>query len=119
MSSALAIPRNVAHLPSVQGVLDSLKRARSSNHELREQAKQAVSPMVATVAIQGGAAANGAIHAFAGAWTPQALIAVAAAAVVGGTLMESPEAVLFGNGVLAPLTATKSFEMFSKRNAAV
>jgi hypothetical protein len=113
--AALALPRNVAHLPAVQRVVDTLNRTRARNADLRDQAKQSVSPMVATVAIQGGAAAHGAIHAFAGQWTPQVLLAAGVGAVVAGTLMESPEAVLFGNGVLAPLVATKSFELFSRQ----
>lgn len=115
--SVPALPRNVANLPSVQGVLDQLRRSRSNAAELRKEAKQAVSPMVTTLAIQGGATANGAIHAFAGNWAPQAVLAAGIGSVIVGTLMESPEAVLFGNGVLAPATRDKSFELFSKRAA--
>lgn len=116
--SAIALPRNVANLPSVQGVLDNLSRTRKRNAALREEAKNAVSPMIATVSIQAGAAANGAIHAFAGSWTPQAVLAAGVGAVLAGTFMESPEAVLFGNGVLAPTVAAKSFELFTRRPAA-
>jgi len=117
MSTAIDLPRNVAHLPSVQRVVETLNRTKASNRSLREQAKDAVSPMVATCAIQAGATANGAIHAFAGTWTPQTLLAAGIGAVVAGTLMESPEAVLFGNGVLAPVVAQKSFELFSRPRA--
>jgi uncharacterized protein (DUF2062 family) len=118
MSTGIALPRNVANLPSVQGVLDTLSKTRRRAAALREEAKYAVSPMVATASIQAGAAANGAIHAFAGAWTPQAVLAAGLGAVLAGSLMESPEAVLFGNGVLAPAVSMKSFELFTRSKPA-
>ncbi len=112
MGAITSVPRSVQGLPSVQRVLDSLKSARRTNAELREVAKDALSPGRATVGIQGGAAVAGVVEAVAGQRAAPLVTWAAAVAALGtGIVMEQPDLVMVANGLMAPSTAAQAFKI--------
>lgn len=113
--SDLALPRNVASLPSVQKVLGKLDRTRRTATELRKEAEHAVNPMVATLSTQGGAAVNGLLQVYGGKHAMTGLMVAGLGGIVIGTVYSKPEAVLFGNGVLAPLVSAQVVSMLVSR----
>lgn len=112
--SAIAVRRS-ASVRGVERVLNQLANVRSKNRELREEAKNATSPMVATASIQSGALVHGAAEAFVPQHASKVHLIGGVGAIVYGTLSGSPEAVLFGNGLLAPLVAEYGRALFVRQ----
>lgn len=108
--AAPSLSPNVARLPQVQEVLRTLERTRARASELRQEARQATTPAMASLSVQGGAALNGAILAYGGRLSPHLILGAGLVGLLAGTVMEEPRLVLVANGVLAPLTATKVLE---------
>lgn len=113
MSYDLAgLPKNLRGSAPVEKLLGSLRSARTSNRELREVAKDAVSPGRASVDIQAGAAMHGMIEGLAGErYAPLVEWAAALALFGGGLMMDKPDLVLVANGVLAPMTSAKFYDL--------
>lgn len=113
MSYDLAqLPKNLRGSAPVEKLLGSLRSARSTNRELREVAKDAVSPGRATIDIQVGAALHGAIEGIAGErYAPLVEWATALALFGGGLMTDKPDLVLAANGLLAPMVSAKFFEL--------
>lgn len=118
MSGALSsLPKNVRSLPSVERLVSQVSSARKRAGELREVAKDAVSPARATAGIQAGAFAHGVVQAVAGErWATTAQWSVALAAFATGLVAESPDAIMFANGMLAPISAEKGFQLARRSN---
>jgi hypothetical protein len=114
MSSSLVLPPKLRGNATVERVFASLQSARAKNKELREVAKDAVTPGRATLATQAGAAAHGAIEALVPeGYTLVGHLAAALALGLGGLYWDSPDAVLAANGILAPMTSRKTFELLT------
>jgi hypothetical protein len=112
MSAIASIPKSVRGLPSVERVINDVRSLRSRNSELREVAKDAVSPGRATLGIQAGAFSNGVIEAIAGErYAPLAQWAAAAALFGGGLALGQPDMVMAANGMLAPWSAEQGFRL--------
>lgn len=112
MSSAIALPRNIRSLPQVDRLVGQLSSSRRKASELREIAKDAVSPGRATLDIQGGALLGGAIEGVVGeSYAPMAQWGAAFAAFAAGLVMDNQDLILVANGLAAPLTARKGFEL--------
>lgn len=112
---AASLPRNVRALPSVERLVNQVSASRKRASELREVAKDAVSPVRATAGIQAGAFAHGVIEAAAGErWASTAQWAVALGAFATGLFAESPDAIMFANGMLAPISAEKGYKLALK-----
>jgi hypothetical protein len=112
MSALQSIPKSVRGLPSVERVIDSLKSARRANSELREVAKDALSPGRATMGIQTGAFAHGVIEAVAGERVaPMVQWAAALGCLVGGVMSETPDLVMLANGLMAPMSSAQGYKL--------
>ena len=113
MSYDLAsLPKNLRGSAPVEKLVDSLRSSRAKNSELREIAKDAVSPGRATLDIQAGAFVHGAIEGIAGErYAPLAEWAAALALAGAGLVMEKPDLVLVANGLLAPMTSAKAYDL--------
>lgn len=112
MSSLTRRPTSVR---AVERVMGQLQATRARNRALKEEAKHATTPIVATASVQAGALAHGAAVAFFPGNADKVHLFGGVGAVVAGTLMDSPEAVLFGNGLLAPVVAQYGLAMFSRQ----
>lgn len=112
MSALPALPRGVRGLPAVEALIDSTKSLRRRNSELREVAKDAVSPGRASMGIQAGAFANGVVEAIAGERVaPLAQWATALAMFGAGVALEQPDLVMAANGMMAPWTAEQGYRL--------
>ena len=113
--SAIALPTKIQSSPGVQRLLGQLSSARRSNSLLRREAEQAMTPAVVTAATQAGAATQGALMAYlAPGRVPMASLSVGLISILGGSVYGSPEAVAYGNGVIAPLTSLKVAEFLTR-----
>lgn len=113
--SAIALPTKIQSSPGVQRLLGQLSSARRSNSLLRREAEQAMTPAVVTAATQAGAATQGALMAYlAPSRVPMASLSVGLISILGGSVYGSPEAVAYGNGVIAPLTSLKVAEFLTR-----
>jgi hypothetical protein len=115
MSAIASIPKSVRGLPSVERVINDVRSLRNRNSELREVAKDAVSPGRASLGIQGGAFANGVIEAVAGErYAPLAQWAAALGALGAGIAFSQPDLVMVGNGLLAPWSAEQGYKLATR-----
>lgn len=118
MSSAITLPRNVRSLPQVDRLVGQLTSSRRQASALREIAKDSVSPGRATMDIQGGALLCGAIEGVVGeAYAPMAAWAAAFAAFAAGLAMDNQDLILVANGLAAPMTAQKGFDLVTTARA--
>ena len=117
MTTSLAtIPPSLRGNTTVQGLLGSLSRTRQAKNQLAKMADQAMTPATQTGSTQAGAATAALCFSFLN--PERAAMAVgglAAVAIIGGAVKESPEAVAFGNGILAPLTFMKITEFLTRQ----
>lgn len=111
MSNVSLIPAKWQGTPTGQRVASALTKYRSSNAALRSEAKQALSPVMATAAIQSGAALAAAAHVYGGTRGPAITLGLGVIGIVLGSVQEDPRLVALGNGSLACVTFLKATEM--------
>jgi hypothetical protein len=118
-TSLSTLPPSLRSSPVVQRVMSQLTSARRSASEARAEAKNALSPAMATGCTIVGASGAGAIAAYL---KPQHALPVSGAAgiglVIAGAVSETPELVAIGNGMLAPIVADWVFRSLSARQPA-
>ncbi len=118
MSMLPAPPRSIAGNPFVVQSQQKIQALQRRNSLLKQEAKQAQPPVVQAACTLAGGAAQGALMAYLPAQrVPFASLALGLAAIFGGSIWSSPEAVSFGSGILAPLASVKTAEFLTQQRS--
>lgn len=113
MSTSLAdLPRSLRGRREVEDLVAEVTRSKTSASKAREKAKHSVSPGRATVDIQLGALCHGAIEGVVGdRLAAPVQVTTAIVALGAGLYLGSPDAVLFANGLAAPLSSAQGYKL--------
>ncbi len=97
------LPAKWSATPTGQKIQNELQKFKSKNADLREKAKDSISPAVATIASTAGAVAHGLAEVYSGEHAAKYEAASGIGAIIYGSFAGVPEAVAAGNGMLSPL----------------
>lgn len=100
-------------------LVDQVASAKRAASNAREKAKHSVSPGKATLDIQAGALAHGALEGLVGERAAPVVQGTAALVAFGaGLWLGSADAVLFANGLLAPMSSAQGFKLVTMARGA-
>lgn len=99
----------------VQALLDQTSSLRRRNQDLRHEVKTSLTPAAATMWVQLGAVAAGAMRAYAPDKAASLQGFGALAAIAAGSAYGSPEAVALGNGLGASVITERTHAMLAKQ----